>query len=499
MYDSLIYGLQFALNPSALVANCIGVVLGIGFGVLPGLTSVMGVALLIPMTFGMDPVVAFSALLGMYVGSIYAGSITAILISTPGTPAAAATLLEGPQLREKGKAGKALDITTVASFVGGIFSCVVLIFIAPQLARVALAFGPPEYFSLAIFGMAIVIGLSSGQMLKGFISALIGLFLLTVGIDPITGSVRNTFGCSVLLSGISFVPALVGLFAISQVMDKVLTGQGLISDASVTKKEKRDRLTFKDLKNCAATLLGGSVIGTFIGIIPATGSGTASYVAYNECRRFAREPEKFGTGHLEGLAATESANNAVTGGALVPLLTLGVPGDLVTAILLGGLMIQGLAPGPLLFKENPDIVAGLFMALIIANIVMLIVGLSMARVFARLVVIPMNILMPVIVGLCVFGTYAINNSLFDILTMSLFGLLGFIMMRMKYPLAPLLLAMILSPLVESNFRRAMIMADNDPSIFVTRPISAGVLLLALFVVGKTIYDEKRTYKKKSTG
>jgi len=361
MFDMFISAFSSACSMEALVANFIGVALGIVFGALPGLTAVMGVALLIPLTFGFPAVIAFSALLGMYCGAIYAGSITAILVGTPGTAAAAATMLEGPKFTARGESLKALEMTTIASFIGGIFSCIVLATVAPQLAHFALDFSAPEYFSLGIFGLTIVATLSEGALLKGCIAALLGMLISMIGMDPLSGNLRMTFDSPDLINGVSLVPALVGLYALSQVLvtiEDVFMGRKL-STAEISRKG----ISLPDLWANRAALIRGSLFGTFIGIVPATGSGTASFAAYSETKRHSKHPELFGKGTLEGIAATESANNAVTGGALIPLLTLGVPGDVVTAIMLGALMIQGMTPGPLLFQEQGTLVYSIFIAL----------------------------------------------------------------------------------------------------------------------------------------
>ena len=498
MIENYLYGLSFAFSFKAIFANLIGVALGIIFGALPGLTATMGVALLVPLTFGMEPVAAFSSLLGMYVGSIYGGSLTAIMIGTPGTPAAVATLLDGPSMTAKGQPRRAMTMATVASFVGGLISCFALILVAPQLAKVALAFAPPEYFALSLFGLSIVIGISAKELLKGIIAALLGLLISTIGIDSVSGTVRNTFGIPELLSGIGLVPSLVGLFAISQVLLK-------LEEWSVTKVEhyapdmaesgSEDRLTLKDLSNSGWTILKASIIGTFVGLIPATGGGTASFVAYNEAKRNSKTPEKFGTGHLQGVAATEAANNATTGGALIPLLTLGIPGDMVTAVMLGALMIQGLAPGPLLFRDNMPIITGIFIALIVANFFMLVLGVNSIRLLCKVVSLPIGLLMSFVAVLCLLGSYAIANSYFDVLIMLTFGALGYIMTRTGFPLAPLLLAMILSKLVEANFRRAMIMSQQDFTIFFTRPVSLIVIIITVLFLLKTAKDEFKSRRQ----
>ena len=485
--DTFLSALAAACGFEALLANLLGVALGIVFGALPGLTAVMGVALLIPLTFGLPPVVAFSSLLGMYCGAIYAGSITAILVSTPGTAAAAATMLEGPRLTARGESLRALEMTTVASFIGGVFSCFILAGVAPQLARFALNFSAPEYFALGIFGLTIVATLSEGALLKGCIAACLGLLIAMVGMDPLTGNLRLTFDSANLINGVSLIPALVGLYALSQVFltcEDIFRGKRL-SAVNISRKG----ISLAEIWANRSALLRGSLICTFIGIVPATGSGTASFAAYSEAKRNSRHPEAFGKGAIEGLAATESANNAVTGGALIPLLTLGIPGDVVTAVILGALMIQGMTPGPLLFQEQGALVYSIFISLLLANVFMLVLGMASVRVFSKIVSIPGGILMPLVTTLCVVGGYALNNSNFDLGVMAVFGILGWIMTKASIPLAPLLLAMILSGIIETNFRRALSISDNDYTVFLTRPVCAVFLCISLFILFNLLRKE----------
>ena len=485
--DTFLSALAAACGFEALLANLLGVALGIVFGALPGLTAVMGVALLIPLTFGLPPVVAFSSLLGMYCGAIYAGSITAILVSTPGTAAAAATMLEGPRLTARGESLRALEMTTVASFIGGVFSCFILAGVAPQLARFALNFSAPEYFALGIFGLTIVATLSEGALLKGCIAACLGLLIAMVGMDPLTGNLRLTFDSANLINGVSLIPALVGLYALSQVFltcEDIFRGKRL-SAVNISRKG----ISLAEIWANRSALLRGSLIGTFIGIVPATGSGTASFAAYSEAKRNSRHPEAFGKGAIEGLAATESANNAVTGGALIPLLTLGIPGDVVTAVIMGALMIHGMTPGPLLFQEQGALVYSIFISLLLANVFMLVLGMASVRVFSKIVSIPGGILMPLVTTLCVVGGYALNNSNFDLGVMAVFGILGWIMTKASIPLAPLLLAMILSGIIETNFRRALSISDNDYTVFLTRPVCAVFLCISLFILFNLLRKE----------
>jgi putative tricarboxylic transport membrane protein len=492
MWADVINAIAISLSPACFLANVIGVALGIVFGALPGLTAAMGVALLLPLTFNMPTAEAFSTLLGMYCGAVYGGSITAILVGTPGTVAAAATMLEGPGLTARGESKKALDMATIASFLGGMFSCMALATVAPILAKAATAFGAAEYFAVAVFGMAVVASLSSGAVLKGAIAAFLGIFLSTIGTDPISGELRTTYDINNLYSGLPLVPVLVGLFAVGQVL---VTMEGFFlkrnSAQAMRVSISKKGIEFKEIWVNKFNMLRSAIIGVIVGIIPATGVGTASYIAYSEAKRRSSTPELYGKGVLEGIAATETANNAVTGGALIPLLTLGVPGDLVTAIMLGALMIQGLVPGPMLFQEKPVIVYSIFSALAISNILMLIMGLMAVRPLAKVLLVPMNILMPVVIVLCVVGGFSVNNSTFDLLVVAVFGMIGYLMNKVHIPTAPLLLSMILSPIAETNFRRALVTYDADYTIFFTRPISAVILLVTALVVIRTVVNEVR--------
>lgn len=489
MFEPILEGLTNALSMGSILANLMGVALGIIFGALPGLTAAMGVALLIPLTFGMPAIEAFSALLGMYCGAIYGGCITAILVGTPGTVSAAATMLEGPALTARGESRRALQMATWASFIGGIFSSLVLVTVAPLLAKAAMSFGAPEYFAVAVFGLTVVSSLSTGNMLKGMISAFIGLFLATIGLDPITGDLRNTFDNPNLFSGLSLVPVLVGLFAMSQV---IVTVEDVFRGVTLKGGNLSSKgLSLRDMKDNVVNFLRSSVIGTLIGIVPATGVSAATFMAYGEAKRFSKHPEMFGKGAIDGIAATESSNNAVCGGALIPLLTLGVPGDIVTAIILGALMIQGLTPGPLLFVEHPVTVYGIFAAFIIANVLMLILGLIAIRGSNKIIAIPSGVLMPIVVTLCAVGGYAVNNNMFDLLIVAIFGVVGYFMIKCDIPQPPMLLAMILAGIAETNFRRALSISQNDYSIFYTSPVAMCILAVSLFVLIKPIYDSIR--------
>jgi putative tricarboxylic transport membrane protein len=492
-----VFDLSSVLSLTNIMFNLAGVTIGIIFGAIPGLTATMGVALFLPFTFGMETIASFALLLGIYVGGIYGGSVTAILIRTPGTPASAATVLDGYPLAEQGKAFEALSMATIASFIGGIFSCIVLIMLAPQLARVALSFGPAEYFAVGLFGLSIVATLSSGNMLKGFLAALLGLLISTIGMDPVTGTVRFTFNSVNLTGGVDFVSALIGMFAVAEVFSKLEKIYN-VEDMSGLKKVKGKVVSLKILVANSVNLLRSSVIGTVIGIIPATGSGVASWLAYNEAKRASKEPENFGKGAFEGVAASEAANNAVTGGALVPLLTLGIPGDVVTAVMLGALMIQGLTPGPLLFRDNAEVVTGIYVMLILSNVFMLLLGLLGINAFVKILKVPANILMPIVLVLCFIGAYAINNRVSDVALALFMGIVGYLFTKVDIPVPPMLLGIILAPIIEANLRRALIISQNDWGTFFTRPVSLLFIVISIFsFLWPLIRQQYQKYKEGS--
>lgn len=486
-------GLATVFNPSTFIMIVVGVTGGIAIGALPGLTATMGVALLLPLTFGMEPIKGMLLLLGIYIGAIYGGSITAILLRTPGTPAAAATALDGFEMSKRGEPGRALGISTVSSFIGGFISTILLILISPQLAKIALKFSAPEYFSLALFGLSIITSISGKSIIKGLMSGTLGIIISLIGVDSITGYPRLTFNNVNMINGLSFIPIMIGLFALSQAFLSIET---ISKKILIEQKVARSIPTLKDMKLILPTVLRSSIIGTFIGIIPGAGADIAAFVSYNEAKRFSKHPDKFGTGLPEAIAAPESGNNAVTGGAMVPLLTLGIPGDAVTAILLGALMMQGLQPGPLLFKEHGSLVYTIFIGMLVANVVMLILGLSGIKLFTKIISIPSYILTPIIFLLCIVGSYAINNSFFDVKVMFISGIIGYLMEKFEFPASPVILALILGPMAESQLRRALIMSQGNISVLFTSPISATLIVLVLITVFMPII--KPLLKKKSS-
>lgn len=483
------------LMPLNLLWNFIGVAIGIIFGAIPGLTATMGVALFLPFTFGMDVVQSFALLLGIYCGGTYGGSITAILIRTPGSPASAATVLDGYPMAKRGEAGKALNWCITASAVGGIFSCLILCLFSGRLASLALKFGPSEYCAIGVFGLSIVASLSGNNLRKGALMAALGLLVTTIGLDPITGTLRYTFGQTILSGGISFVPVLIGVFAISEVFTCLENQKRPHVEDERIKRVESAKLSPKELKGQVLNMLRSSVIGTIVGIIPATGSGIAGWISYNTAKNADKDPDSYGSGNPGGIVASESANNAVTGGALVPLLTLGIPGDVVTAIMLGALMLQGLTPGPTLFAKNPDVIYGIYTMLVVANIFMYIQGRLGVRLFAKALDVPMKILMPIVFVLCMIGAFAINNRILDMFIALLFGVVGYLLRKVDYPMPPLLLGMVLGGTIEANYRRAMVISQGSLSIFVTRPISLLFLLLAVFMCFYPMIQRRRGAKR----
>lgn len=476
------------LNPVCLLSILGGVAMGISFGAMPGLTSTMGVALLMPITFSMAPHVGMLMLIGIFCGAIYGGSITAILINTPGTPSAAATVLDGYKFTERGEAGRGLGISTVASFGGGIISGIVLILVAPQLAQIALKFNAPESFALAFFGLSIIAGISGKDMVKGLMSGMLGLLLSLIGMDNVTAYTRFSFGSTYLMGGLSFIPVLVGLFAMSQCF---LTVEEIYVERTKAARTRNPLPSLKDLKTIAPTILRAGLTGTFIGIIPGAGGDISAFVSYDMERRGSKHPEKFGTGIPEGIAAPEASNNGTTGGALIPLLTLGIPGDANTAVMLGALMMHNLTPGPQLFLTKAETVNTLFAGFMVANVFMLVLGFLGQPLFVKIVSIPKRILVPVIIVMCTVGSFAINNNYYDIIIMLIAGIVGYFMSKGGYPLSPIVLALILGPMAEGNFRRSLVMSQGSYSIFFQRPFSAAFIIIGILSLSWPIISHMR--------
>lgn len=494
--EALIGALSVACQPMYLLYIAAGTLFGIFVGVMPGLSSVMGLSIMLPFTLTLKGSGGILMMLGLFCGAIYGGSITAILINTPGTANSAATCLDGnPMAIKKGQPGRALGLSTMASTFGGLFSAVMLLWTAPLLSKFAMKFTPPEYFAMAVFGLSIVTSVSNKNLLKGLLSAVIGLLLATIGIDSIAGTTRFTFGTIYLTGGISFIPVLIGLFAFSQGLITTEENFGKLMK-KVTPKIKRTIPTMEDVKRVFPTMLRSSVIGTVIGAIPGTGGDIASWVSYNEAKRWSKHPEEFGNGAPEGIAAPEAANNAISGGALIPLLTIGIPGDSGTAVMLGALMMQGIIPGPLLFTEQTDKVYLIIVGLFLANIFMGLLGFAGIRLFSKIVAIPDVILTPMIFIFCFVGTFAMNHNISDIFLMIIAGILGYFMLKMDFCVPPLILGLILGRTLESNLRRSLVLSDGSPIIFLQRPIAL-VLLIAAFL--SLIYPLVLPYLRKRGG
>lgn len=478
--ENILYGFVNALKFTNIIAALLSVAIGIIVGSLPGLSAAMGVALLIPITFGMPAETALIALAGVYCGAMYGGSISAILLHTPGTSSAAATAIDGYPMTLKGQAGKALATATIASFIGGIFSSIALYVLSPLLADLALKFGPKEYFWLSIFGLTIIAGVSAKSMLKGLLSGALGLVLSTIGMDPMLGIPRFTFGLNGLLEGLPFTATLIGLFSMSQVLllaekkIKQLTGEREVKDKVHLDKDELKRITPISLWTAA--------IGTVVGILPGAGGTIASFIGYNEAKRFTKNKEAFGTGIIEGVAGPEAANNAVTGGSLIPTLTLGIPGNSVTAILLGGLVIQGLRPGPDLFTVHGKTTYTFFAGFVIVNILMLILGLFAVRLFAKVSKVSDAVLIPIIFALSVIGSYAISNNMLDVWVMFIFGIVGYFVKKFNLNSAAIVLALILGPIGETGLRRTLIMNKGNYMALFTGTISWVLIVISLLSV-----------------
>lgn len=486
--SNVLYGFMHSLYPVNLLVSILSVGIGLIIGCLPGLSAAMGVALLIPITFGMPKDAALISLIGVYCGAIAGGSITAILIHTPGTPAAAATAIDGYELTKKGMAGKALSTAMISSFFGGILSSISLYLFSPLLAKLALNFGPVEYFWLSIFGLTIIAGVSTKSMLKGLISGALGLLISTIGMDPMLGRPRFTFGSSYLLSGIPFTAALIGLFSMSQIL--ILAEKKIKEKVKISKVNDKIMINKKEFKLIFPTIIRSWIIGNIVGILPGAGASIASFMGYNEARRFSKNKELFGHGSLEGVAGPESANNAVTGGSLIPTLTLGIPGESVTAVMLGGLLIQGLQPGPELFTTNAKITYTIFAGFVLANIIMLVEGLLGCKLFANIAKISDKILIPTIFVLSVVGSYAINNNAQDILVMFVFGVIGYFATKFDLNPASIVLALILGPIGESGLRRTLILSHGNISTLFSGTISWVLIGLTLFSMFSPIIMSK---------
>lgn len=499
MLNNILVGIQQAMQLQNLLLVFLGTAMGICFGALPGLSASMGVAVLIPITYGMNPVTGLITLAGVYCGAVYGGSISAVLINTPGTPANAVTAFDGYVMTKRGEAKEALTESAVASFWGGLLSAFALLFLAPPLAKLSLSFGPQENALLGFFGLSIIASLASKNVLKGLLGGAIGLLLGCVGMDPGVGYPRYTFGMMNLMTGIPLVPALIGFYSISQVIHLACSTDKLSVNENAIESMRGKHTRLKDFFRHPRIYLESAIVGIFIGIIPGAGGDVASFLSYDIAKRQSKTPELYGHGCREGIAASEAGNNGVTGGALIPMLTLGIPGNAVTAVFLGGLMIQGLLPGNELFTTRANITYPFIIGFFIAQFAMLILGVTCCTLFARVVRIPNNFLAAAILILTCIGAFAINNSLNDVYIMLIFGIVGFVFRRVQIDPTPIVLGLILGPLAEKGLTQTIIinrgLLPGVMSMF-TRPICLVLMAMIAVSLATPVIQAVRGRKRK---
>lgn len=479
----LMDGFGVAFQWQNILFAFVGVLIGTAVGVLPGIGPMSGVALLIPvtatLTAGLPPEAAAASsiilLAGVYYGAMYGGSTTSILLNTPGESSSVVTTLDGYQMARQGRAGAALSIAAIGSFAAGIISLIGLVLLAKPLSNIALQFGPAEYFSLMLLGLAAVSGLAGKSMTKALMMTVFGLMLGTIGIDAVSGIARFTYDLPILYSGLEFLTIAVGLFALGEVFKTVLERD---HEEGAIAKIGRILPTKQDLKDSTVPILRGSFLGFFIGVLPGAGATLASFFSYITEKKFSKTPEKFGTGAIAGVAGPESANNAASGGALIPLLTLGIPGSGTTAILMGALIMYNIQPGPLLFDEHPEVAWGLIASMFVGNLMLLVLNMPLVKVFAKIIQTPKKYLLPIIIAISFFGVYAVQYTTFDLYLLLACGVLGYLLVRNDFPVAPLVLALVLGPMIENNMRRALTISNGDFSIFATKPISLVLLIVA---------------------
>ncbi|GAK56502.1 hypothetical protein U27_03464 [Candidatus Vecturithrix granuli] len=491
LLQNLAYGFSIIFGWKALLVMTVGVILGILAGAMPGISPSSGVALLVPFTYAMSPAMALILLTSIYLASNYGGSITAVLINTPGTPSAVVTALDGYMLTKRGEPGKALGMALVASTIGGAIGIIILIFFSVPLAKVAVGFHPADYFALAIFGLSTVASMAGENVAKTFAAIVFGLLINTIGLDPISGVERFTFGVDRLYDGFALIPALIGLFALSVVFERF---EQYAFEQKVIQIVSSKLPSLAEFWKTRWALLQASIIGTVVGIFPGAGATIATFISYDIVKRTSKTPEEFGKGSLEGITAAEASNSSSVGGSLVPLLTLGIPGSATSAVLLGAFMIHDLNPGPQLFVSNPEIVYGIFASLIVSNFIMLGLGLLGNPFFVKVVSISDKIMYPMIFILAVIGSYSTRYSLFDVGACIGFGIIGWLFKRYSYPVAPVVLGMVLGKMVEENFRRALIMSGW--TIFFTRKLTLIALLLGLLSFAWPLYQNYQRRKHK---
>lgn len=493
MLNQILLGFGVALEPANLLFCFLGVLIGTFVGVLPGLGPIATMSLLLPVTFHLNPVTAIIMLAGIYYGAMYGGSTTSILINIPGEAASVVTCIDGYQMARQGRAGPALGISAFASFIAGTFATLGLMVMAPPLAEMALKFGPPEYFSLMLLGITLLAYLSSGSINKALMMAGVGLFLGTIGTDTLTGTTRFTFDIVTLMDGVNLVPLVMGIFGIGEVL------------SNLEMEIKRDLFktkithllpTLQDWVESKWALVRGTLLGFFLGILPGGGAIIASFTSYAVEKRFSKTPEKFGTGMIAGVAAPEAANNSASGGAFIPLLTLGIPGNATMAVLMGALMIHGIQPGPTMIQQHPGLFWGVVASMYIGNVLLLILNLPLIGLWVRILRVPYGILFPLILLLCLIGSYSMKNELSDTLVMVVFGVIGYLMRKYRYDAPPLVLAYVLGTRIEESLRRSLLISNGNPFIFVERPISAAIIVLTVFLLASSLFPTLRKKRER---
>lgn len=494
-FSNLLMGFSVALQPGNLLLAFLGSALGTLIGVLPGIGPSAGAAILIPLTFQMDPTGAIIMLTALFYGTQYGGTITSVLLNVPGEAASAITCLDGYELAKQGKAGTALSLAAIGSFIGGLFATICLVLAAAPLTKMALQFGPVESFALLTVGLSLVMGLAGKSMVKALMMGVLGLLLSMVGLDPVRGMPRFTFGRLELMEGLDFVPVIMGIFGLAEVLANAEEGFGEITLAKMSSLFP----SRSDLKRSVKPIIRGSLIGTGLGLIPGMTGSAASFLSYITEKKSSKTPEKFGTGMVEGVVGPETANNAHANGALIPLFTLGIPSSPTVAVIMGAFMMHGLVPGPFLFTEHPDIAWGVIASFVIGNIILLILNLPLIRIWVKILKIPYGLLFAVILGFMVLGAFSVNNSVFDIMIMLGFGLFAFFMKKMDFPMAPLILTLILGPQMERALRQSLEISQGSFSIFIETPLSAILFVLAAIILIAPAFKSLRKRKEKVSG
>ncbi|WP_328821990.1 tripartite tricarboxylate transporter permease [Paramicrobacterium chengjingii] len=487
IFNNLLSGFETLFAPFTLLMCALGGLLGTLIGVLPGLGATSALAILLPLTTQMNAIDSIILLCGVFMGTFYGSSTTSILLNTPGQPASVPVTRDGYSLARIGKAGTALVICGVASFIGGTMAIIVLTFFAPALAQVAIHVGPPEYFAILVAALMLVLSLAGKSMSKAFITALVGFVIYLIGMDPVSGLPRLTFGFDFLLGGINFIPVLIGLYAISEILINFTDNRGGVLYQKVGKLYP----TWKELRRIVLPATRGGLIGTGIGVVPGGSAAAAAFVGYEVEQRVAKDKSMFGKGETRGIASSESANNAATGGAMIPLFTLGIPADPAIAVLLGALIIQGATPGPTFFSDHSELAWGIIASLYVANVILLILNVPLVGMWASIIKVPYPVLASIVLVVCTIGSYAVRNSMIDVISMLIFGVLGYAMRKIEFPMEPLVLTLILAPIINPAFIQSLAMSNGDPSIFVTRPFALLFFVIAAALLFFSLRSRKR--------